>query len=107
MIDYLKKQGFLYTENDELLNREFTSVANTISLDEESTTMDSASYIEEQSYVVFLDSKSYSSTVMIDKLDAIILDTRLDNKMVSGQVANIEKVENGFNITIDFTINDL
>lgn len=107
MIDYLKKQGFLYTENDDLNNREFTTVSNNIALDEENTTMDNASYVDEQSYLVFLDSKSFSSTVMIDKLDAIILDTRNDNKMVSGQVANIEKVENGYNITIDFTIKDL
>lgn len=107
MIDYLTAQGFLYTENDDLLNRQFSLDSNTISLDEDNTTMDNPSYIEVQSYIVFLDNKSYSATVMINKLDSILTATRNDNKSVTGQVANIEKVDGGYNITIEFTINDL
>lgn len=98
MRSYLKSQGYKYTKNETLGNREFREVGTLVEIDEDLSTFAEVAYLTTETYELFLEDKTYS----IDKIKDILGDLRDEDGLVNGE-ASIEEQEQGYLITLTFT----
>lgn len=104
MIKYLKKVGFKETKNkDDMTDKEFYLQNVFYENDTELTTFNNIKVQRVETYILFY--KSFDPSIFNTKLEDI-LNSALDDGIgvYQGVTVESERVENGYNITMNFTI---
>lgn len=113
MKKYLIDLGYVYSDKDDVNNKEFTLVSSNVQDDEELTTMGNVRYILGYTYKLFLNTSSYNEVAFAEKMK-LLKDSLYDKTLTSldnNQIFYLDrfdndviKVENGYNIEMKFTL---
>jgi len=98
MRSYLVSKGYKYTTKNDLNLNEFTLVSQSVSLDMEYTTFNNPVFLSVQNYQLFVNKEIFTDTYVADKFRDI------DTNAVVEFSADLEKQENGYIVTLSFTI---
>lgn len=113
MKKYIIDLGYVYSDKDDVNDKEFTLVSSNIQDDEELTTMGNVRYILDYTYKLFLKNSSYNEISFAEKMKLLkdsLYDkslTPLDNNKIyylDRFDNDVLKVENGYNIEMKFTL---